>query len=183
MRTCVCSLHDPILIPRWMHGAVASFMTRWKVTRTDSLPPVYWFVIYLWTVFQLGCYRIIWYLKDVNCEWEGIWKEPGVCQEATGNVLTEYPRSFWIGLCLAVRIRRVTTMINSHKTTLSVLQRGICYCQLRCWVTDHLFLCTLSVTGSGVVTEDTDRQRYGVASPFPDSIFVLCCSPVEWQFI
>jgi hypothetical protein len=54
--------------------------------------PVYWFVIYLLTLFQLACYRIIWYLKNVNCEWEGIWKVPGVCQEATGNVLTEFSR-------------------------------------------------------------------------------------------
>jgi hypothetical protein len=29
----------------------------------------------------------------VNCEWEGIWKEPGVCQEGTGNVSrAEFPR-------------------------------------------------------------------------------------------
>jgi hypothetical protein len=89
----------------------------------NRVPPplVYWFVIYLWTVFQLGCYRNNWYLKDVNCEWEGVWREPGVCQEATANVLTEYPRCFWIGMCLPVRIRPVAAMINSQKTTLPVL--------------------------------------------------------------
>jgi hypothetical protein len=79
-----------------------------------------------------------------------------VCQEATWNVLTEFPRCVWIGLCLQVRNVPVTARINTEIYPFRVIA---CYLLLPTPLLSDGPTVRRHIISNGVpiVTEDTVR--------------------------